>query len=895
MSLDWNAVCDDVARLAREAEWCRHGQEDTLAFLARQLSTQPGVLIADEVGLGKTRVALAVLRAVLARGGSAAVVAPPGLLFQWRKEWATSGGGVDPIVLQGFGDLFDVTGERPYPLAKAGRWLLVSHRFGAPRIAKNSHTSRFRLPVLARTILADGGAMRHDWGTKAWAANELGRTEGHGEEAAARYLAGLSSLRDDFEAFEVRHVTDRAENDRWAEEALAYLGDGAGYRCLRRCYRHLIGSVDLLVIDEAHKARVGTTDAGEESEAAKTESILSGLLKYLMPVRNGRRLALTATPVELDPEQWASVLGRIGVAAPPMPAIEAFIAAHREVDLHPDRPAAITRLVQSCRAYQAALAPIMTRRRRNAQDAMRSLVGEASGTHPHRDASHPIAIRFADVPETWRPAVVAMEGISAAAAGCPWVGHRVKRMASRYAGGLIGRGVSDEEVEFGEVPPDPLDEARRDRIRYWQAQIVATAGTADTEDRLARLAGHPRVLHVADRIERAIWGGDGDGGKILVFGVNTEPLRALRDTLNRRAALRFLDRGLPLPGGRALTTDIDALYSEFLRLRDPAGRRVPGLKHLVVEARGASSLARQLREAGDRYNRLVKSLQRVVDDRMVDQLLALTAPNRTRQESHRVAAFLRARVVSELLGAERPAGSSDDAGILRQRSAKELRAVATRLWQEIVAAHIDTEAENGDPSVAATSNSRLTSQDISELLDDEEQQGARGDFARMLDGKTKMDTRRRLQARFNQADSFPRVLIAQSTVGREGLNLHDCCSHVILFQAEWNPATVEQQIGRVDRIDSKWERDANLWAKGGRVGAMPRIHVERVVFEGTYDEHQHQVLDQRRRSLHAQLFGDLLSEDSRAQVPEELVAELARSAPDFSPRRLRPARPQPTS
>jgi hypothetical protein len=51
-----------------------------------------------------------------------------------------------------------------------------------------------------------------------------------------------------------------------------------------------------------------------------------------------------------------------------------------------------------------------------------------------------------------------------------------------------------------------------------------------------------------------------------------------------------------------------------------------------------------------------------------------------------------------------------------------------------------------------------------------------------------------LQTAFNKRDAFPRVLLAQSAVGREGLNLHKACRVVVQLHAEWNPAILEQQL-----------------------------------------------------------------------------------------------------
>ena len=46
-------------------------------------------------------------------------------------------------------------------------------------------------------------------------------------------------------------------------------------------------------------------------------------------------------------------------------------------------------------------------------------------------------------------------------------------------------------------------------------------------------------------------------------------------------------------------------------------------------------------------------------------------------------------------------------------------------------------------------------------------------------GGTAPATRRLVQLAFNRPNSFPRVLVAQSMVGREGLNLHRACRIVV--------------------------------------------------------------------------------------------------------------------
>lgn len=66
-------------------------QSETAAAIVDALRDQPGMILADEVGMGKTYVALAVIASVLAStrkaGAPVVVMVPPGLLGKWRREW----------------------------------------------------------------------------------------------------------------------------------------------------------------------------------------------------------------------------------------------------------------------------------------------------------------------------------------------------------------------------------------------------------------------------------------------------------------------------------------------------------------------------------------------------------------------------------------------------------------------------------------------------------------------------------------------------------------------------------------------------------------------------------------------------------------------------------------
>jgi hypothetical protein len=140
-----------------------------------------------------------------------------------------------------------------------------------------------------------------------------------------------------------------------------------------------------------------------------------------------------------------------------------------------------------------------------------------------------------------------------------------------------------------------------------------------------------------------------------------------------------------------------------------------------------------------------------------------------------------------------------------------------------------------------------------------------------------------MQAAFNRPGASPWVLIAQSQVGREGLNLHESCRVVVQFHAEWNPAVLEQQIGRVDRKGSLWEQRAKEWLDAGAQGEPPFIEVRQLIFEGTYDALQWDRVGRRQHVFDASLFGSLLPADAWERVPDGRKKELLEAAPSFSP------------
>jgi hypothetical protein len=98
----------------------------------------------------------------------------------------------------------------------------------------------------------------------------------------------------------------------------------------------------------------------------------------------------------------------------------------------------------------------------------------------------------------------------------------------------------------------------------------------------------------------------------------------------------------------------------------------------------------------------------------------------------------------------------------------------------------------------------------------------------------------------------PEILISTS-VGQEGIDLHRECRHVIHHDLCWNPATIEQRTGRVDRIGSKVERE-RLGAKNGE---EPTLEIAVPYLAATYDERMFEELYRRAQLFEVTLGGDI--------------------------------------
>ncbi len=332
-----------------------------------------------------------------------------------------------------------------------------------------------------------------------------------------------------------------------------------------------------------------------------------------------------------------------------------------------------------------------------------------------------------------------------------------------------------------------------------------------------------------------------------------------------RSTLRAADAGKPIAHAIDQNTELMAIaIRQLKRLRDDGALR----GHLAGVTQ-RSELEAALLRGTKTYKKLQDGLRRTIDAtveswtkdrrrlRGIEDKKLLSV-----LRSHTMAFVLDEFLTTEVAGDDR----------------------ATVLAETYFERHVAPELEDADDDDAT--DERVEA--LRALFEDDEDTRQRR-FAVLLAGDTQASTRRYIQAAFNRPSSSPRVLIAQSQVGREGLNLHEACRVVVQFHAEWNPAVLEQQIGRVDRKNSRWEQLAREWLQEPAGRPVPRIEVRQLVFEGTYDAYQWERVARRQVMFDASLFGSLLPAEAWARVPPEQRAALEAAAPSFRPPRRRSA------
>ncbi|MBX9869783.1 MAG: hypothetical protein K2X63_08300, partial [Burkholderiaceae bacterium] len=312
---DWQKVWPILEQLIAVDSLWRADQDKSLKWIADRLQEQKGVLIADEVGLGKTRLAIALAVCVVIQGGRVAIMIPPGLTYQWCDEelrgfleqletlhlsWAPKD--IKSKVLRTYPDLFG-TDKNPssYPLSCHASIIFISHRFGLAQLQSVRQAELLALPFLLKSKLVEDG--RQVRGAKKL-------------KVSIEQQLAVDWLHDHANKYSRQHQfftqPGKASNAAFDIEANLVL--------FRNLIGELIGDFELVIIDEAHKNRAGADCLTGSEKKANTvsQSRMSACLNDILmhpgsASKFAKRVALTATPMEMGVEQWSDIFYRIGL------------------------------------------------------------------------------------------------------------------------------------------------------------------------------------------------------------------------------------------------------------------------------------------------------------------------------------------------------------------------------------------------------------------------------------------------------------------------------------------------------------------------------------------------------------------------------------------------------
>jgi len=882
-------VAKDAAR-AGDKQRFDDGQRTSIGWIARRIQKN-GIVLADEVGTGKTRIACAVVHAVVKTGGRAAVVVPHGLLHQWRHEadklhmppakvFTTVRDFIQNAQAKGGADWKDMA-----PDPKEAEWLLVSHGFRAPQVRQGQWPAEWRV-ALPSYVLAELSESCGDRRTHA------GKLHEDPDETTREIAQMIASRVPDQERVKLQSYLKQLPPFRRGGDNTALIEDlkGNGRELVENLLGLWLGEFHLVVIDEAHKSRGELDDGDADKTASKTATVLARLSdKILMQPKDGRRICLTATPMELDLSQWLELLRRARCGLDPERGRQVVARLHdaaKRAAVAPDEGDRLDELCAAAKDFRKTLAPYVTRRRRDEDPLVSSfhrVPGREGLPHPHRRLDR-MQVGWTETMgqnSPWIDVLFAAECMSQSARGLRtrdtenW--PRVVRDAyTKLSAGHVSTALFETSERLHVPEPgvvDPHTRGKMARTAYWHQRCqdgrkrVVEGLPRATDVEIDPDAEHPRILAAVKEIESWTLQRE-EPEKVLVFGVYLRPLKLLRDVLNVRHALRAADAGKPVAFAisDAKLRGIALLQLERMQAEGVlVGRLACGNGATMLDAHDKGRQA----YAGLRKDIFRRAKKPVVAWRADPSLLGCAPDDR------KVESSFRSNLVSYIL---------DD--FLAATSAPN--EISDEYFNKLVPKFEDRLRESlrergGDDTHDDRAEHRQ--KELREFVKDEDNDGRQSPHARLLHGETPWVTRRYLQAAFNQLGASPWVLIAQSQVGREGLNLDKSCRVVVQFHPEWNPAVLEQQIGRVDRKGSLWEKRARRWFAEGMQGDPPYIEVRQLSLEGTYDAFQWDRVDSRKHVFDASLFGSLLPDDALCRVPVGRLRDLRDAAPLFRPQR----------
>jgi len=887
--------------------------------ILNRLSLLPGVVLGDEVGMGKTFVALAVASAyVMANPGRPVVVmVPPSVLVKWARDAetfraaclhsederaqfrvATAASGVeflklldDPlqtrasVIVLSHGALHRKLADKWVKLAVMQAAIRGRHGVAALRL----RLARFAPMVLRHAHKVDEQAGLYlqllespssDW--KKILTEKQILTDLSDDPVPQVLLDVLAEI--DLQPVFKRVVEVMPERDskyidsriKAARAALDRSEDGVLHEIWRACLQRMQLKLPLLVLDEAHRVRNAGTQLASLLAATRDDlNVVRGQLAEQFE----RMLFLTATPFQLGHAELRNVLSRFEAIdwksdnAPTMTR-EVFRQSLDNLHLTLDEMQLATDRLERC--WKKILAPdvveateaygdcwwqfaeqgndqgclsVLNERIRSTMLAFKAAKGaitlaehalrpwvlrhtksvflpEPNGKVPRRERIEGAEV-LRELGEEHSPGGIRV----AASAALPFLlGARIitlsdaprvfgESIASSYEALLDTRKEEASESEIDHTP------AVHGSCAWYVARMREAAHGAAQAYRQ-----HPKMRATID-LAMELWR---QGEKVLIFCHYRETGAALHRHLSQAMLDEIEERA-----SNQLGCDREAVAAELKRVADRLDRDRPAARE-VVDA---------LNKMIERYPMLTnEGLQSLIHEIVLRFLRTPTFLVRYTD--------LSVRDTTEKWGGSLLDGSVASGMSLAQVIDQFLNFLScqstpfNRMAYLKALLSLQTGTHAG-PEVEAS------------MTDDEKQAGGRVRLVanvRRVYGDTRDETRERLMLTFN-TPFYPEVLIASSVMA-EGVDLHLNCRHVIHHDLDWNPSSLEQRTGRIDRLGAKAER----------CGQPIRVYIPYV--EGCQDEKLFRVVMDRER-----WFGVVMgAEQSMARVLKSSPWELEKMA-----------------
>ena len=880
-----------------------------------RFALQPGVVLGDEVGMGKTFVALAVAATYVTVDARRPVVVmvPQNVMKKWERDANTfrteclkteadrtrfrvriAGTGIEFLKL-----LDDPPAERATVIVLAHGALNRRLADGWTKLAvlqaaiKGRHgvvgirerLARFAPRILRLQTKVDEALLLRllKAPTSEWKRLliDAGQLSADGDDPVPTLLVEtLDSLGLD-EVYQrvVEVIPERASKNlqarlREASHALNSASDGVLPPILQQVLRKMHLTLPLLILDEAHRVRNGGVQLAQLLKQQHEDlEEAGGALAH----RFERMLFLTATPFQLGHAELCNVLSRFesvawkGPSAPTMQR-DAFRIAIAELKQSLDSMQMATERLE--KTWKRLLPPDL-------EEAVAAFGDAWWEFSPKEDAP---------------PGSVANERV-----GAVMRAHAAARAAILRAEALLKPWVLRSARSL-KLPEPYRDVPRRERLEG--ASVLGELGIASSAGGLRVSADNALPFLLAARI------GTLPGARRVFSEGLASSYEALLDTHREEDAVARLDD---------VSSEVAAVRFHEMRLRESVEGIGAHARRLHPKMRATVDLAMEFWRRGEKvlifchYRQTGRALHRYLSEAMLEEIRDRAAtklgcdPAAVDEEMQRFIDRLDRDRAGDMLehvdalldhypGLQQSAiRSSIHDVVLRfmrtptflvrfadlsvgrippdwvqsmldkqDASGLALRDVLNKFFDFLAFRCGETERNSYLEALKSVQTGTHAGTEVeASFAKDEAQAGERARLVanvRRVYGDTRDETRDRIMLTFN-TPFYPEILIASSVMA-EGVDLHLNCRHVIHHDLDWNPSSLEQRTGRIDRLGSKAER----------AGRPIRVYLPYV--EGCQDEKLFRVVMDRER-----WFGVVMgAEESMGRVLSASTWEVERMA-----------------